>query len=394
MMKKNVLNLVAHKTILVVRAFSFIKILTFFLLTVCFVVFTSSQLVATEATTETDISDTDSKEPATKQQRWAAFPILASSPETGFMFGGMLFHFLPVDSPSQQASTIDLMAFATTKDQYEISLSPNIFIDDYRYRFNSSFFYYSWTANYYGIGNDSSDDKEEYNSEGHGVNITFEREWFDSFVTGLLGSYSSEDVTTKAGGMLQTQNVPGSTDFNSVGLGIRVGFDTRDNTNAAHIGTLAVLELTWYDKAFGSDYDFNIQSLDLRHYIPVLENSVLALSVQFKDSHGEVPIRLLPSPDGTMLLRGIENGRYRDNMLLGFQSEFRFPVRNKFSGTLFAEAAQVARDYSDLAIDSFKTSIGAGIRYALNPEQRFNLRADVAWVDNGIGLIINVREAF
>ena len=55
---------------------------------------------------------------------------------------------------------------------------------------------------------------------------------------------------------------------------------------------------------------------------------------------------------------------------------------------------QVANDYSDIEFSSFKTSIGLGIRYALNPEQRFNIRADIAWVDGGFGAVINVREAF
>ncbi len=36
----------------------------------------------------------------------------------------------------------------------------------------------------------------------------------------------------------------------------------------------------------------------------------------------------------------------------------------------------------------------SGLRYTLNPEQRFNLRADIGWVDDGIGVIVNIREAF
>jgi hypothetical protein len=51
-----------------------------------------------------------------KQQRWATFPIIASSPETGIMLGGMLFHFFPTDKPDQQASTIDVMAYGTTEE--------------------------------------------------------------------------------------------------------------------------------------------------------------------------------------------------------------------------------------------------------------------------------------
>lgn len=375
----------------------------FVLLTaLCLVAFSCLPLRADEPEAETNASDTgsntdlniDEEGVEEKQQRWAAFPIIASSPETGLMLGGMLFHFLPVDEPGQQASTIDLMAFATTEEQYQVTLSPNMFFDHHRYRLNFSLAFSSWKANYYGMGNDSSDEKEEYQSDSIAANFTIERKYDGKFVTGLIGSYANEEMTTEANGMLQTENIAGVSDFQYAGLGIRAGYDTRDNTNAPNSGALAMFEGVWYGDYLGSDYDFDIQSLDLRYYVPVREDKVLALSAQMKEGRGDVPFRLLPSPDGTLLLRGIENGRYRDRILLGFQSGYRFPVWERFSGALFAEAAQVANEYSDIELSAFKTSIGIGIRYALNPEQRFNIRADIAWVDGGIGVIINIREAF
>jgi outer membrane protein assembly factor BamA len=364
------------------------------LTTLSLVAFSYLPLRADEPGAETDASDMAEVETEEKQQRWAAFPILASSTETGFMYGGMLFHFLPVDEPGQQASTIDLMAFATTEDQYQVILTPNLFFDNNRYRLNFSLNYSSWEANYYGIGNDSSDEKEEYQSDSIGASFTIERKFYDQFVAGLIGTCASEEMTTEAGGMLQRDNIAGSSDFEYAGLGIRAGYDTRDNTNAPNSGALATFESMWFDENLGSDFDFDMQSLDLRYFVPVREDQVLAFSIQMKESHGDVPFRLLPSPDGTMLLRGIENGRYRDRTLLGLQSGYRFPVWKRFSGALFAEAAQVANDVSDIEFSSFKTSIGLGIRYALNPEQRFNIRADIAWVDGGFGAVINVREAF
>ena len=102
----------------------------------------------------------------------------------------------------------------------------------------------------------------------------------------------------------------------------------------------------------------------------------------------------MQGPDGTLILRGIENGRYRDKDMVALQSEYRVPVHGKFSGTVFAEAAQVAPRLGDMVANRFITSVGMGFRYALNPSQRFNVRGDVAWVDNGMAMIINVREAF
>jgi len=376
------------------KTISLLQTLTIPLAVAFYTAFSPSTLYADQTGAKSDNSNIKKEESIKKQQRWAAFPIIASSPETGFMLGGMLFHFLPVKNHGQQASTIDIRTFATTEEQYHISLSPNVFFKDNRYRFNSSIIYSSWTANYYGLGNNSSDDNEKYEANSLGATATIEMKVFDSLILGLLGSYTSEDITTETGGMLQTENVVGATDVDYGGLGIRVGYDTRDNTNAPHTGALAVYESTWFDGNFSSDHNFNIQSLDIRYFTEISKDNILAFSTQMKDSHGQVPFRVLSSPDGTMLLRGIENGRYRDKILLGFQSEYRFPVSKKFTGTAFAEAAQVASEYSDIEISSFKTSLGAGIRYALNPKQRFNIRADIAWVDDGVGVIINVKEAF
>ncbi len=62
--------------------------------------------------------------------------------------------------------------------------------------------------------------------------------------------------------------------------------------------------------------------------------------------------------------------------------------------TLFTETAQVASDYSMFSIDEFKYGVGAGLRYALNPSERFNIRLDVSWVDKGLGFVFFIKEAF
>ena len=331
-----------------------------------------------------------------KQQRWAVFPVVASSPETGLILGGMLFHFFPTETPEQQASAVDLMVYGTTKGQYALKVSPNIFFRDGTYRLNATFSADLWKANYYLPGNDSPDLSEEYESTNYAVNLNLERRFFDSLFVEFISRYENTEVDTVPGGLLETGNVLGSLDDEYVGVGLALGYDTRDNTNAPAKGLLSRYEHVSYDESIGSSLDFEIQTFDLRHYQPgpIIENSVLALATQIKSASGDVPFRYLPSPDGTKLLRGIENGRYRDKEMAALQAEYRFPVTGKFAGTVFAEFAQVAADFSDMELDETKSSIGCGVRYALNPEQRFNIRADIGWVDDGVGLIINIREAF
>ena len=88
-----------------------------------------------------------------KQQRWALFPIIASTTETGLMLGGMAFYFFPSEEPKQQTSTVDFMVYGTTKGQCALTLTPNIYFGDGLYRLSTNFSADYWKANYYQTGN-------------------------------------------------------------------------------------------------------------------------------------------------------------------------------------------------------------------------------------------------
>lgn len=330
-------------------------------------------------------------------QRWAAFPVVASSPETGVVLGGMLFHFFSTDEPDKQASTIDIIAYGTAKGQYALQVSPNIFLDSGRYRLNAMLGPSLWEANYYGTGMGSPNTPEKYKASNLLGTLTLERKFLNTFVLDILGFYDINRMSVKSGGMLEAGQVAGSTDGTYTGAGLEGGYDTRDNTNAPAAGMVFKYRHVRFDSALGSDLAFNQQNWDIRYYYqpewPV-DDAVLALAATVKRSSGNVPFRYLSSPDGTLVLRGIENGRYRDKDMLALQSELRFPIYERLSGTVFAETAQVAPALGDMVASRFIYSVGGGLRYSLNPDQRFNVRGDLAWVDHGIGLIVNIREAF
>ncbi len=182
------------------------------------------------------------------------------------MLGGMLFHFFPVDTPEQQASTIDILASGTTEGQYAFSVSPNIFFGDGLYRFNAMVFVNFWKANFYAIGNESPDVSEEYESTNLGGSLNIERWFFDSFTLDLIGRYENANMDVEAGGILATGTILGSDDGEYIGLGLAGGYDTRDNTNAPDEGILARYEYISYDENLGSALDFHIKTWDLRYY--------------------------------------------------------------------------------------------------------------------------------
>jgi hypothetical protein len=328
-------------------------------------------------------------------QKWALFPIIASSAETGLLLGGMAVRFFKPRSPEIRTNSIDFMAYGSMNQQYSISVTPNLYFKEELYHLKLSMGGFLWPANYYGIGNDTStDDKEKYKSKTFVTDLLFERKLKGGIFVG--GSYllKYSDFKADEDGVLEGGEVIGSKDGILSGPGIAVTLDTRDNENDARSGSFLTFKSNWFRPAFGSDYSFEKYEIFLRRFIQLTDTTGLALGGKVNLARGNIPFTELNSPDGVTLLRGIENGRYRDRDMAGLQTEYRFPIVGRWGGVVFAETAQVAHELDELTMDGWKYSVGTGIRYALNPDERFNFRMDISFVDGGLGLALNFREAF
>ena len=311
------------------------------------------------------------------------------------MFGALAVRFLEPDSPDARTETIDMMAYGTVEKQYSASISPNLYFSGGKYHLDAHFNGSLWTGNYYGIGNDTpSEDPLEYDATSFTGECRFERRVGRHTYIGGSYTFRHEAIDSDDGIIWENANIPGSDGGNQAGPGIALSLDTRDNINDARTGIYILLESKWFRESFGSDYDYTVYEFRANRYFVLPKNTGIAVGAQVRLSRGDIPFRELSSPDGTDILRGIENGRYRDRDMAALQAEYRFPIKGRWGGTLFAETAQVVRTFSDLDADGFKYSLGAGVRYALNPSERFNLRLDAGWVDGGIGFVLNIREAF
>ena len=345
--------------------------------------------------TESNQSHNNPKSNQAEFQKWALFPIIASSAETGLMLGGMAVRFFKPRSPKMRTNSIDFMAYGSMNQQYSISVAPNLYFKDELYHLRLSMGGFLWPANYYGIGNDTStDDKEKYESKTFVTDLLFERKLKGGIFVG--GSYllKYSDFKADEDGTLKSGEIIGSKDGILSGPGIAVTIDTRDNENDARSGSFLTFRSNWFRPAFGSDYTFEKYDIFLRHFVQLTDTTGLALGGQVNLTRGDIPFTELNSPDGVTTLRGIENGRYRDRDMAGLQTEYRFPIVNRWGGVVFAETAQVAHELGELTMDEWKYSVGTGIRYALNPDERFNFRLDISFVDGGVGLALNFREAF
>lgn len=103
----------------------------------------------------------------------------------------------------------------------------------------------------------------------------------------------------------------------SVGVNLLVNYDSRDSVLSPSAGRLVELDTNWYRQEFGSQTDFNVQSLLYSEYLSIGESGdVLAWQVHGRFTQGEVPWEPLS------MLGGYNAGRYRDEQMLLAQVEY------------------------------------------------------------------------
>ncbi len=110
-----------------------------------------------------------------------------------------------------------------------------------------------------------------------------------------------------------------------------------------------------------------------------------------------MPFNQLALMGGENLMRGYYLGRYRDNVLVATQAEYRFlpfPFSKRFGGAVFGSLGAVSPSMADLNLDQVRFAGGAGLRYLLFPNKDIFIRFDVAATNEGFGYYFYIGEAF
>jgi outer membrane translocation and assembly module TamA len=93
-------------------------------------------------------------------------------------------------------------------------------------------------------------------------------------------------------------------------------------------------------------------------------------------------------------MRGYYEGRYRDKYYVALQGECRLRLTRRWGLVGWAGMGDVAGNLDSFRLTSFKPTLGVGVRFALDPEEVLNVRADFAYGRNTNGVYFNAKEAF
>ncbi len=340
-------------------------------------------------------SDRDS---TMRNTKFAGFPVLGYSPETRII-GGVYTQLLMGDPLLKRPSTLGLSLLVSQNRQFSINLLPDIWLKDNTYRFAGELKWQYWPDKYYGIGNDTrKEDEEYYVSKIWGIKLDMYRSFYRDLYAGILLEVENNNIVeydTVSHASLPEGSIPGSEHSTISGIGLAFAWDSRSDILLPASGAYCQFRLVYFNGAMGSTYPYTKWIIDLRKYWTLGRDHLLFIQAYGKFLWGsEVPFRNMAMLGGDKLLRGYFKGRYRDhNMFLG-QVEYHSPYIWRFSLVAFAGAGDVFHAAGTGQNIHIKPAGGIGVRFKIFKDRRMNLRLDLAAGRNDHGIYLGILEAF
>ena len=325
-------------------------------------------------------------------------PLVFYTPETRWGFGaaGFVSWRFKGESSGSRPSQFQVGGAYTLEDQILAYLPLQLWWDENQFSLFGELGWYRYNYYFFGIGNGIPSDFEElYGIDFPRLRLTFMREAAPKFYVGLRAIADDFTMTeVDPEGMLTQGAIPGSLGGLNTGAGLMLNYDSRDNIFDSHSGWYAEANIDRHGSFVGSDFTYTRLSLDLRYFLSFSEKNRLAAQFFTESMAGEVPFISQALIGGTQRMRGFYEGRYRDNHAAMVQAEYRRHLVGRFGAVAFAGVGTVAPRYGGLSLSHMRYTYGAGLRVALDREDRINVRIDMGVGNGQPAWYITIGEAF
>ncbi len=325
----------------------------------------------------------------------AIYPAASYSDKTGFAIGIMPLIQIDIegtDKPTTFTSTV----MVSTEKMFQVQVNAEAYLRNSN-NIISKFEYFSMPDYYYGTGNQDKDSTlADYDYHSILLNGDLLKAFDCGWEVGLtfdVSRFSFSDYSdTNDLIIAEIENAEG---WNN-GLGVAVAYDSRDDVLAPRTGWYFVLRAMSYGKYVGSDFNFGLFTLDGRRYVPIGEQSTLALQAYWSGRTGTAPFYNLSTFGGTRLGRAIpHNLKYVDNYSWLLQGEMRVPLFWRLGATGFVGAGNVSHKALEKTFDDTHLMAGVGLRLKVFPSKNLKVRFDVGFSSRGDNAIyFNIKEAF
>jgi outer membrane protein assembly factor BamA len=343
-------------------------------------------------------NDSNDTFPQPRQKHFLVFPFAVRSVETSFGFGGVAAVFFRPKMGDTMVRTSDanLLALYTLRKQQILVANSTIYFphEDRILRFQSSYTYYP--DNFWGLGNTTKpSDKVDFAQNQFFINGQFLRRIHRKIYVGVTYEFQVTGAAEyQAGNVIDQENIVGRRGGNTSGIGPILSWDSRNASYSPTAGFFSEIQYVYFNQHIGSGFNFTVLSADVRKYLLVAKNTVLALQGVAGISAGDVPFRKLQELGGPDMMRGIYGGRFTDKCLVATQAEIRQFLFWRLGVVVFGAMGEVGPDVKSFYLPDMHYTYGAGLRLALSKSEKLNLRIDYGRTRHYGTVNLQLREAF
>lgn len=330
--------------------------------------------------------------------RLIGVPFIYYSPETKLAFGGGGVFNFRAGRRKEESRTSSVWGYASynTARQFSVLLKPEIFLKANSVYLHANIRYERAPQLFYGVGNDMpAADEESFTPRTLTVQLGAKKRVLGGLFAGLQYDFERLVIEkVEPGGLLDAGLIPGGGGGTFSGLGLSLDWDTRDAVLFPRRGVFTAFNADAYVAMAGDDASYTSLKLDIRKYVSVGLDRVMAFQVYVHSTGGEVPFQRLALLGGEALMRGFYKGRFRDKGLIALQAEYRQLVTARIGIAAFAGLADIFPGLRDLRAERLKYSLGGGLRYVVNKRDGTAVRLDFAWGQACFGAYLTAKEAF
>lgn len=290
-------------------------------------------------------------------------------------------------------SNVSLYGDVSSVGFYMLGVRGNHIAPKGRYRIDYHLYFYSFPADFWGIGYEMGDNdanKSDMKRWQAQAEVSFLFRVADNFYIGPMASYDYV-----IGKHIERPELLQGMDQHTwnVGAGVSLVYDNRDNLTNPHRGIYLNINQMFRPRFMGNDYAFSTAAFRFDAYQRLGKGTVLAEDIGANLNFGNPSWGMMAELGGTHSMRGYYEGRYRDKHSLEATVELRQHVWKRNGIVVWVGAGTIFPKFSALRSKQILPNAGVGYRWEF--KKNVNVRLDYGFGKSGqSGFLFNINEAF
>lgn len=290
-------------------------------------------------------------------------------------------------------SNVSLYGDVSSVGFYMLGVRGNHIAPKGRYRIDYHLYFYSFPADFWGIGYEMGDNdanKSDMKRWQAQAEVSFLFRVADNFYIGPMASYDYV-----IGKHIERPELLQGMDQHTwnVGAGVSLVYDNRDNLTNPHRGIYLNINQMFRPGFMGNDYAFSTTAFRFDAYQRLGKGTVFAEDIGANLNFGNPSWGMMAELGGTHSMRGYYEGRYRDKHSLEATVELRQHVWKRNGIVVWVGAGTIFPKFSALRSKQILPNAGVGYRWEF--KKNVNVRLDYGFGKSGqSGFLFNINEAF